>query len=302
MNLATETSVDLDLQSPPRPVRFRLRSVFVPPPAELLQLLYGEQLLEGVVVGRSRNQRDGNQVVIKLDGLGALLVVPETELQLAEAAQPHAPGDGVMITRPHNAHRSTFAVVPLALALTAAAVAAGCDPAIGEIGLHPLPPPAWPAWRRRACPVRPRQPDPAEEGVLQALFDEFGLPMHKLNAAPVPSIAVPGSSLDLYVSEDGIDHYMQARMDASGSRTALPEGTVILRVVRDGAGKVAKYTVLAQREPGFNPPSDLWFAVYDTEGKLARDAMGAPVEGAITSCTTCHLSRADDGYVFGMPQ
>ncbi len=90
MNLATETSVDLDLQSPSRPVRFRLRSVFVPPPAELLQLLYGEQVLEGVVVGRSRNQRDGNQVVIKLDGLGALLVVPETELQLAEAAN-HMP-------------------------------------------------------------------------------------------------------------------------------------------------------------------------------------------------------------------
>jgi hypothetical protein len=199
-----------------------------------------------------------------------------------------------MITRPRNAHRSTFAFVPLALALTAAA-APGCDPAIGEIGLHPLPPPA-------ALPGPAAQPDPAEAGVLHALFDEFGLPMHKLNAAPVPSIAVPGSSLDLYVSEDGIDHYMQARMDASGSRTALPEGTVILRVVRDGAGKVAKYTVLAQREPGFNPPSDLWFAVYDTEGKLARDAMGAPVEGPIASCTTCHLSRADDGYVFGMPQ
>jgi len=214
-----------------------------------------------------------------------------------------------MITHTHNAHRSTFAVVPLALALTAAAVTAGCDPAIGEIGLHPLPPPTsapgpapGTAPMPAALPGPAAQPDPAEEGVLKALFDEFGLPMHKLNAAPVPSIAVPGSSLDLYVSEDGIDHYMQARMDASGSRTALPEGTVILRVVRDGAGKVAKYTVLAQREPGFNPPSDLWFAVYDTEGKLARDAMGAPVEGAITSCTTCHLSRADDGYVFGMPQ
>lgn len=81
MNLATETSVDLDLHPPARHVRFRLGSVFVPPPAELLQLLYGEQLLEGTVVGRSRNQRDGDQVVIKVDGLGALLVVPATALQ-----------------------------------------------------------------------------------------------------------------------------------------------------------------------------------------------------------------------------
>ena len=85
MDLTTETSVDLDLESPTKHVRFRLRSVFVPPPAELLQLLYGEQLLEGVVVGRSRNRRDGDQVVIKLDGLGALLVVPAHELQSAEA-------------------------------------------------------------------------------------------------------------------------------------------------------------------------------------------------------------------------
>jgi hypothetical protein len=85
VDLTTETSVDLDLESPTEHVRFRLRSVFVPPPAELLQLLYGEQLLEGVVVGRSRNRRDGDQVVIKLDGLGALLVVPANELQSAEA-------------------------------------------------------------------------------------------------------------------------------------------------------------------------------------------------------------------------
>jgi hypothetical protein len=38
-------------------------------------------VLEGVVVGRSRNRRDGDQVVIKVDGLGALLVVPVTALQ-----------------------------------------------------------------------------------------------------------------------------------------------------------------------------------------------------------------------------
>jgi hypothetical protein len=91
VNLATETSVDLDLQSSEQHVRFRLRSVFVPPPAELVQLLYGDQLLEGVVVGRSRNRRDGDQVVIKLDGLDALLVVPERELQLAEACPTTQP-------------------------------------------------------------------------------------------------------------------------------------------------------------------------------------------------------------------
>lgn len=126
--------------------------------------------------------------------------------------------------------------------------------------------------------------------------------MHKLNAAPVPSIAIPGASLDLYVSEDGIDPYLQARIDTSGSHTVLPEGTVILRVIREAEGQVSRYTALAKREPGFNPPAALWFAVYDTAGQLARDPAGAPLEGPIQSCTSCHLSRAADGYVFGMPQ
>ena len=203
--------------------------------------------------------------------------------------------------------RSKLALSSLPATLLLAGVAAGCDPAIGEIGLHPLPPPSQGADPAMTDPSAPApvaaQPDPAEQGVLQSLFAEFGLPMHKLNAAPVPSVAVPGASLDLYVSEEGIDHYMQARMDASGSRAELPMGTVILRVVRDASGMVTKYTALAQREPGYNPPSDLWFAVYDTQGKLARDAAtGAPVEGAIGSCTSCHLTRPDDGYVFGMPQ
>ena len=209
-----------------------------------------------------------------------------------------------MINRTDHAPRS-ISFVHLALALGAAAIAAGCDPALGEIGLHPLPPPSGPgaAPAAMSAPMpAATEPDPAERGALQVLFDEFAQPMHKLNVAPVPSVAVPGASLDLYVSETGMDNYMLARLDATGSGMALPEGTVILRVVRDAQGKVSKYTALAQRERGFNPPSDLWFAVYDTEGKLTRDATGAPVEGAIASCTSCHLSRPDDGYVFGMPQ
>jgi hypothetical protein len=208
-----------------------------------------------------------------------------------------------MTQAPFPARRKNTSLASLALSLAASfalGATAGCDVPLGDIGLHPLPP----ASEATAAPMPgpAAQPDPHELNVLQALFDEFAQPMFKLNDAPIPSVAVPGSSLDLYVSEDGMNPYMQARMDTTGSRTSLPEGTVILRVVRDGAGKVAKYTALAQRERGFNPPSDLWFAVYDTEGKLTRDATGAPVEGAIASCTSCHLSRADDGYVFGMPQ
>ena len=52
-----------------------------------------------------------------------------------------------------------------------------------------------------------------------------------------------------------------------------------MRAIRDLDGRVTKYTALMQRPPGFNPPSDLWFAVYDSRGELARDDGGAPMQG-----------------------
>jgi hypothetical protein len=101
VNLATETSVEFDLDpsgpaAPSRPcpdtrVRFRLRNVYVPSPVELLDLLYGDTLLEGVVIARSRNVTGGDQVVIRVEGLGVLLVVPDRALEPSERAQPTAP-------------------------------------------------------------------------------------------------------------------------------------------------------------------------------------------------------------------
>ena len=74
-----------------------------------------------------------------------------------------------------------------------------------------------------------------------------------------------------------------------------------MRAIRDADGRVTKYTALMQRPPGFHPPSDLWFAVYDSRGELARDEAGASMEGPLVACVTCHLTRADDGFVFGAP-
>jgi hypothetical protein len=56
-------------------VRFRLRDACVPPANELLAALWGDHVLEGQIVGRSRTSADGDFVVVKVRGMEQLVVV-----------------------------------------------------------------------------------------------------------------------------------------------------------------------------------------------------------------------------------
>jgi hypothetical protein len=62
-------------QPPDPPVRFRLRDARVPPAHELVAALWGDQVLEGQVVGQSRAEGDDVCVVVRLSGLDQLVVV-----------------------------------------------------------------------------------------------------------------------------------------------------------------------------------------------------------------------------------
>jgi hypothetical protein len=83
------------------------------------------------------------------------------------------------------------------------------------------------------------------------------------------------------------------------SQVVLPAGTTILRVLYDASGQVIRYTALVKREPGFYPPADLFFAVFEANGEKARSADGSPQEGRMEACMVCHQTRPHDGYVFG---
>ena len=170
----------------------------------------------------------------------------------------------------------------------------GC---LGEVAIAPLPLTKGPP--PTAGPSMEPGFEPSLEPTLASILSSFPEPMEKLNEQPMESVIAPGTFLDLWVGETGRALYAQARLAESGTRMVLPVGTTVLRVLRDAQGNVTKYTVLTKREPGFNPPSDLWFAVYRADGALAWDAGGAPMAGKLESCTNCHLSRANDGYVFG---
>lgn len=142
---------------------------------------------------------------------------------------------------------------------------------------------------------------PADPGDgLERLLRSFPEPLQKLNDAPLPSLVAAGT-IDLWVSQTGFEEYSRVRARATGSRVNLPVGTTVLRVQRDERGRIARYTALIKRESGFNAPADLEFAAYDPSGQIAREDDGSEMRGPLARCLACHLTRAQDGFVFGRP-
>jgi hypothetical protein len=67
-------------------VQFRLRDVCLPTPVELLTELWGDHVLEGEIVARSRGDDDGDCVVVKLAGVDRLVVVAAESLLVRQVA------------------------------------------------------------------------------------------------------------------------------------------------------------------------------------------------------------------------
>jgi hypothetical protein len=63
-----------------RRVRFRVRSAYHPPATELLDLLFADRILEGVVVAESRGPDGGEFVVVALPGVSAPVIVSKSQL------------------------------------------------------------------------------------------------------------------------------------------------------------------------------------------------------------------------------
>ena len=140
---------------------------------------------------------------------------------------------------------------------------------------------------------------PAAPTVLPRVLDLFAEPLKRMNDAPMPSLTAEGS-IELWVSRTGWEEYSQISARRTGSGITLPVGTTVLRAVRDGqTQQILKYTALMKREAGYDPPADMWFAVYDANGDLVRTPEGKELRGRMPACVVCHLARANDGYVFG---
>jgi len=109
-----------------------------------------------------------------------------------------------------------------------------------------------------------------------------------------------GASIDLYVSSNGFAPYATIVPEADGSGAEVPEGTLIVREVKEASGAVKSLTLMYKGPRGYNPDlDDFWFGVTDPAGVPVQQD-GKPRVGKLTDCYSCHLARAQDGYLFGV--
>jgi len=119
--------------------------------------------------------------------------------------------------------------------------------------------------------------------------------------APYPSSAAMGAWVDEWVSSSAYAQYTQIRPDATGSGVHVPVGTTIVRAVVDAQGDPTELTLMVKGPAGYNPTlGDWWFGVTDPDGQPAADDGGVML-GRLAGCTTCHLPRGGDDFLFGVP-
>jgi hypothetical protein len=128
----------------------------------------------------------------------------------------------------------------------------------------------------------------------------YKMDFSKIDAAAYQS-TLGAFNINLYVWGDARD-YRGIHPETLGSNADLPVGTVIVREVLDAQGGIDKLTLMAKGPRGYDGTlGDWWF------GEL--DAQGAPIVkegqlrvGRLADCHGCHVPRASDDYLFGVPK
>jgi len=124
----------------------------------------------------------------------------------------------------------------------------------------------------------------------------------RLNDAPYPTALGTGADINVYVSANGYVPYASITPEVSGSKVTVPEGMLIVREVLEPSGAIKTLTLMYKGPKGYNPElGDFWFGVTDATGKPVLNDAGAPKIGRLSECYSCHIPRATDGYLFGVP-
>jgi hypothetical protein len=122
----------------------------------------------------------------------------------------------------------------------------------------------------------------------------------RVNRAPYPS-TVGAFSIDVFVNQD-LRGYRRIHPETTGSGVMVSVGTIIMREVLDAQDQVTKVTLMAKQAAGYDSTlGDWWFGVTDPAGTPLDDGTG-PQVGRLTECHGCHLPRAQDDFLFGVPQ
>jgi len=129
-----------------------------------------------------------------------------------------------------------------------------------------------------------------------------GARFEAVSGAPYPSAAATQTDVDVFVTAPDYAMYARISPDQSGSGASLAPGATIVREVLDGNGVVAKLTLMVKGPPGYNPTvGDFWFGVTMPDGTPVVDN-GVAQLGKVSACFGCHMPRASDGFLFGVPR
>ncbi len=73
-----------------------------------------------------------------------------------------------------------------------------------------------------------------------------------------------------------------------------------MRQVSDANGKLTAPTATVKREKGYFPEvGDFFFGVANVDGTPEEES-GNLMWGKLQECATCHVPRADAGFLFGV--
>jgi hypothetical protein len=124
----------------------------------------------------------------------------------------------------------------------------------------------------------------------------------KIDRAAYPS-TLGAFNLDSYVNDDVRD-YKSVHPETPGTGITMPVGTVIIREVLDSTtGAITKITLMGKGPAGYDSTlGDWWFGVTDPSGVPLPDGNGGVQVGRLTDCHGCHVPRATDDYLFGVPK
>lgn len=123
----------------------------------------------------------------------------------------------------------------------------------------------------------------------------------QLNNSAYASALGGESFINVYVSAGAFNTYAVVDPGAPGTGITLPEGTIIVREVLEPSGKVKRLTLMAKGPAGYNPDlGDYWFAVTEPDGTPVVEN-GVTRVGRLADCYGCHVPRATDDYLFGVP-
>jgi hypothetical protein len=195
-----------------------------------------------------------------------------------------------------NREESMRLLTLLAIAATATACTMQTTPPMGRASTDRAP--------RGGDAGTDEATEPGGDAVLASVADESYQTSHDFahaTKAPFPSTVAAGSSIDAWVTMSAWADYAKIAPDVTGSGVKVAPGTIIVRAVLDKAGTTTKLTLMAKGPPGYNPDlGDWWFGETDPYGAPLTTDAGA-LTGRLTECYSCHIPRAKDDYLFGVP-